>query len=317
MKIQNLAYGWCILALLTACQARQVQTKNGVKANLSGNQTGQSTVLDAKVPSNDGKTEIQATPTAALQFQKIGVVASDASLGYNITAAENGTFMISVSLYQGKVMNTSFSIDTSAGKTYQAVSDLMTGSLVLQGKTDAGSASTAATATEQVTLTNLSGATNVVNDPASADSNVASALKAIHLYIDERLPETVTELRPTAQTCETIDLAGVWISNLVSGSQVIRVTSTIQAGQATNGTVAYSGTDEANGKSRTMSYQYTPSSCMLQKSTQGQQARTFKIIFVGQSSRQIVKLLPCEDQACTRTMENPGYTDMVILRRAK
>jgi|GEM_PF-2663009 len=458
MKIQKLAYGWCILALLTACQARQVQTKSAVQGNLSGTQAGQTTVLNqnqkrtiskievttqsetlgaidyviypessaasstepavaylidlTQTPSAngsataaaDGSTEAQKPTTyridpttqsvlfqevnalflgqvkvatsipaseatmkietsegqkqeilspafqganaenllaeldqlfqndqakvtsttaatqvqAALQFQKIGVVASDASKGYNITAAENGAFTISVSLDQSKVMNTSISIDASAGKTYQAVSDLMTGKLVLKGKTETAATSQASpTVTYQITLTNLSGATEVVNDPASADSTVASALKAINLYIDERLPETVTELRPTAQTCENIDLAGVWISSLVSGSQVIRVTSTIQAGQSTQGTISYSGTDEANGKSRAMSYRYTPSSCILQKSTKDQQARTFKIIFVGQSPRQIVKLLPCEDQACAQTMENPGYTDMVILRRAK
>jgi hypothetical protein len=477
MKTKNFKYAWCVLVLLTACQAKKVQTKAGVNGT-NGTQTAMKTSLDnpanreenvSKVtvsgndalygnmtyvithqidasadlfrivmsrPAEGGAVEdrayeisssdqakLYATLSAFFKGQvkissaqidpknppksslsvKIGVfsggdqefqnaflegagsetllvdldqffVSSDqnneakvkrlgdrklvsfsvqtsggGSIAYSVgqSDADDEAYTIKVATYNFKEVNTAIEIDQSAGKAFQAISDLFYGKLEVkpsQPNTDSAPTGT----WTKMSLTPVRGVVVESNNPYS-DAAVQSALSAIRAYIDQKIVDTNVEARADAITCSNLNLNGVWQSDLVSDrGDVIRVISTIvQAGTNSDGSLNFTGTDEANGSKASTSYKYSPASCILEKTSQpqapqpqvllagqgqaqqpqtlpapqaqpaGNQQKLFKVIFVGGASRQLVKIAPCQDQACTQVDTSPGYTDMAVLKRLK
>jgi hypothetical protein len=261
-------------------------------------------------------SEVASAKNLKYQSVEVTVMGGGARVFSILPSASNANaFMIQMKSYRFMDNKTAIQVDESSGKVFEAVSDLMSGKINFMSEVEFQPNYGVLFGTRtSLDLVTVSGASEM--NQLAADDAAKSAMNAINQVIDDTLVKQVSEVAQKSD-CSSLKFEGTWDYSIVVKSDVIKVRSIIGAATVnSDGSQSMKGTETADGKSLEISYEYSPTTCVLATTT-GDQHSLMKVVFVGSTTRQLVKLAFCADAACEKVNGTGKYTDSVILKRVK
>lgn len=327
MKTKNLMIAGLVLVLLNACQTKQTLNKDPVvdPNTTAATATGASNKVSVSHVVDKLEAAMYNDEGVLVEFN---VVASDAD--YVATMTKVGKEDKKVEAKINATANT---------KIFQAVDSLFLGTLKIKESTDGKH-----TSGIKITMKNAKVAEikNPVFEGANSETLLADLLKLLldEQYASENPDEAKSgatdktsekdssdadgnvkarietdDVAADATTCETLNLAGNWTADIVTNNGAASYTSSIVADGKSGNLQAFKGTDSSGSNTQSVSYRYEARSCILEKTVASQKPAYSKIMYFGGGSRDLLKVIPCDDQTCRNVDARPAYTDMVVLKR--